>query len=450
MPQEYSQHRKRLTKDVHFSMDIGRESNFDPSQSRDLSTLHGKMAAGSNLMYFAQKPMRRSQMPVNFAKMPDPRKMVYEREISQKLDEGTLPDNSVSVSFTKAQRFRPDSSMSAQGVRSASRASAVLSAVRKQRGADDTQSVSSTATRRTDTIVVKPDCSRAPNIGRGSDREGRRPPSRVASTPPSRRYMLLPWEIKEHGRDAPSPAPSPKAGDSTMLHQSKKSDVLESPLSPQQAAEEDDEEWRRKRKQTVARYGLLNGGGKDRHRRRQRTKGVEFGSQSSRTDWNGMGWQPRPKETNDILYGVKDHAPGQKYAVASTNLGKQAPRAFNKESTQLYSAAQKILQVDSLSEFHQKLLRTERRANVGLPQPDGTQSQALRRPLTAADEFDFNRDSHRAPCSVLTRNLRGTPDMTLFCDRVEEPLTSVLGGWQDKARFKRGMRDEARQTASPQ
>ena len=489
---------RRLARDIHFSMDIGRESPFDPFQKRDVTRLFSKKPVeGATLMYFAQKPLRRSPCPVVFARQEAKKMTSLVRPITQASYYPELPPTVKDVSFTRAPRFgassRPasvqrekkeDKRTPSRGrdggvhnvdalfeqVARAAAAAAAGEPRPEEAAAAEAEAAASRrrakaeagATSLEDSIVKVPDCRNAPSFGVMTTREGHAPSAasrRIAraATPQGmtrqRKHMLLPWELDEMQlkRDklaSAGDARGAKDGKGGKANTSAKSAGGDASASGGAAGatsgatddptEELEVEWDRKKQQVLARFGVGQGAAsRDHARRHQRDiKGVDIAAQPGRV----KGWtkfHAPGKEVFDLTYTPKYDVTTRERSVAHVELGKQAAR-FPKPTD---STAQDILNIDNLKKVHERMRRRERKLNVGLHAQDtGTVATSKVDTLCSADELDYNTSTLLAPNPAVTRKYHGSPDLFLCADRRDEPLAAIVGGdlskYRDKAKAK--------------
>ena len=449
----------RLYRDIRLSNDIGRDSPMDPFVGKDMTLLFGKKKDSSTgLMYFAQKPLRKTQGSVVMSKQPDPRKgMSIYRPISQvTYDVKYAADCEKAIAFTKGKRF-PDPD--ARTKRLEERKQVLLS--RKQFGDNTPIPLMEPEKKYPELpprdIVEKPDLSHAPLIGkyagRGWDKDDGSPPRKKLT-----KWTMFPWEKK--GR--PTSPSSPTAVTQTTVPDPTVEDGVDltapSPPPPARAQsanptksrpeteEEEEEKWLKERKGLLARYGLSGGGTRrERLRRRARPKGADFSATTGRDA--PVFDLAQGKQLVDLLYLPKyDVTSRERKKYADVGIGKYAGRATNAEAPHIQSV-NRVLEPNRLQKFHQKKLQREAESALAMPASNGAPKAVSEKPLTGADEFTTNPRTLHAPVTVVTRAFKGAPDITLYSDRPNEPLSAVLGG--DKKRYERILRKQDREQQRP-
>lgn len=412
----------RLYRDIFFSTSIGRDSPFDPFQERDITTLSGKRRElHSSLMYFAVKPLPRCPAPVNYAKMPDPkRSAVTTRTVTQAVYHPQFPNEvAPSVSFTRASRLPPRPASVAGRITAEQTQGAAGGTVRRRDGADDLGSPSNGGqpdlrSHSLCSVVQVPDASHAPSIGKMSGRgwtseaSARRTRKCVAS--------VFPWDKTPAvvvGSDS-SDGKTAKAGDgeagsgSGTAHRNRSGD-RSPPLSHHPSLFEEgghvapgddgrpvsaaghanapvpsganttsaaqgaavgavlsDEDWLQERKQLIARFGLVTGGGrKDRVRRAIRPKGPDFAAHTGREA--PARYMPHGQQFNDLTYDVRyDATTRERKKLADVRLARYAARPTSSLPAHM-ETANKVIEIERLVKFHEQQVKAQQKSALALP-----------------------------------------------------------------------------------
>lgn len=463
---------KKLFRDVFMATDIGRDSPFDPFKNGDITALFAsKKERSAGLMYFAQKPLRRCPAPVNYAKMPDPRKGLQRIRpaITDALYDPPLPPTTHNVVIPTSPRFPVQAR---KGVHSCRNNAPMESAKPKGESGEraklkrkvsvdfldgtfvDADALKKLATDKPRELFADTEAregaSHAPTFRLMAGREPKSNPAKGGSGSPRRKlYTVFPWEngAKQDKRATTAPAPTPHASPTKVANpQMDRSEVSASPASPaspskveedakgiEKALQDlDEEEWGKARKALIARYGLVTGGGrKERLRRKPKSKGLDFTGQPGRNA--PMSWATPHMQPRDVTYDVNfGQLTKERKVLANVHLGRYANRSSN--SAPYLETANRVMEYTHLLRFHKKKQIEAQRSALALP--GSHSSQGLNeRPLTAADDLWCHNASLYAPVSVVTRLLPGNPDLALYADRADEPLSAVLGG--DRKRYER-------------
>ena len=277
----------KMSRDIRLSNDIGRDSNFDPFKKKDMTLMFGKPKErnSAQLMYFAEKPMRRPHGSVQMGKQSDPRKGGTVSQPKDTINQSaytpkyTHQDCPKSVGFTQGLRFQTESY---RDVVLEERKQVILT--RRQpgdpahpliEGTAKDRSIANVKTHRPKPLVTRPDSSRANSIGKQAGRgwEHLRP----KSTDRSLRYTTFPWEKNQRpasglsgdpasghpGEDGNRPSSALLGGtnaDTSSINDTERPRAKSAAVAGG-TEEEQEENWLKERKNLLVRCGLNGGGG---------------------------------------------------------------------------------------------------------------------------------------------------------------------------------------------
>jgi hypothetical protein len=481
----------RLCHDIQFATALGRDSPFDPFQNRDITKMFSaKKSESSQLMYFTTKAIRKSATAA----------LAFGKSTGREAPTGSVPGPQLTdasydpvalpegpkVSFTKAKRkllaHLPESTQpSSNALRKAEAAvadpltGALLDEAAIGLSPTTLDELLTSRQRAMKRALEQPRQASSRGVP-----FGRPPPSpsgsRRAATPSTplvrTTVSTFPWEVekqkqqrekrlKEAMRTSKHTPPSmghrtqsvPLSSLSTphddlllgsATSVTPETDVPQTSTSaPQQhhrsgmTPEEAEEVWLEQRRLFVNRFGLLGGSA---NRKYSGPSGPSIGAIPGREA--PVGFQPRGKECNDVMYVPKYGSTTRTRTVAHVELGKQAARDRGPDLHKRHVEA--LLNVDYLSKLHQRTREREKRQFAGLDTAIGRgatpiaskaeitddmspEDRIFQRPLTAADELAYNTSSLR-PASRNCHAVPHTVDSILCADRADEPLASVLGG----------------------
>ena len=483
-------YRKKAVRDIYLSSDIGRESPFDPFKDRTVTKfMANPNSFVSDGMYFAEKQGRRVPNMVKYDTVSHHANIRVDRLV----EEGGIPatrreDEALNakgyerpsyirdVSFTKAPRFGVHDPESDNPIQRRKR----LMEEREERLKME-KFLSSTRhdNSKMPDIVQTPDFSRAPAFGppppkddssilkgqskftvfefekkAGVSSSGALPSAAGGSRPPRSESAPL------MGRDAlADPLSDDSDGDGDGGLASEQTRLMTSAADAQEA-------WEAKRKATLAKHGMIVGSrrellkAKALAKRADTAQGIaDFSLLASREA--PTGYQPRGKETNDLLYLPKYGVTTREAKrVADVRLDRYAGRAA--KSTAIKDSVDKLLTIENLSKFYKARAEAERQSAFITPDEQAAFARAREgsvgeeasasasrvsrhhqhnnnsSALSAIDPLgpikpfspfdDFSLHPPTPPKGTQTRKFTKTPDLAVFADRANEPLSAILGG----------------------
>ena len=452
-----SNRKAKITRDIQFAMNIGRDSPFDPFQQRDIQILlSNRFDSTRTLMYFPKEIRRKTPCLVDLARAPPGHDLNITTEVSTQADYDTVrPYRAKDVHFPKARRFDyhppvPGSALDPAARTKAQLAGGMADAVAAMERIEESIDIASAAGSLQPPGSNSPDRStadggdapsaltnpvrtyttehyhNAASFGRMSGRDGRAPtpgapiPAGRAVTPgvPPRNTIIFPWERKsDKPTTAQQPAGGGTAGNDTVSRTETGSVVTHTAESnPALTAADEEaqaEAWQRKRKELITRFGLINDSSQDRFRRRQapRTAADMRRTTSRQTP---IFFAEHGKERNDVMYQPRFEVTTRERHTPSVMIEKYATRP----SMSLRPAEEHMRTVnDSLKPT--KLLQLHARL------VDARKADVARGPMAAAmSSGTLDTSSQRRKDGGSNSSLSRT-NIALDDEPVEETLTQA-------------------------